>query len=134
MENHTNCNPVELAQGKLDHQRYDDFVVIQAFILICYRFAMSQAIGSKDAFNARTVLKSCIAKRESATSILNESDIEKTFNLYEFSKQNTLSEQLQHALTVNPEFLRKLESTLSELKELSDSRKPDEDTPKEEAA
>lgn len=134
LENHTGCNPVELAQGKLDHMRYDDFIIMQAFILICYRFAMSQALGTNHTFNAASILKACIAKREHATSLLNESDTEQTFNLHEFSKQNSLSDQLQHALTVNPDFLRKLESTLSDLKELSDSRKPDNDKQGEEAA
>jgi hypothetical protein len=134
LEIHTGCNPVELAQGKLNHQCYDDYIVIQAFLLICYRFAMSQALGTNNTFNASGVLKACIAKKVSATSILNESDVEQTFNLHEFSKQNTLSDQLQHALTVNPDFLRKLESTLSDLKELSDSRKPDDDQQNEEAA
>ena len=133
LETHVKRNPIELVEKYLDHEKYDDFIVMQAYLLICYRYAMSQAVSGTSDFDAYRVLQDCIGRKSMATELLHEADIEKTFNLEDFSKQNSISDQLQHALTVNPDYILKLEKTLNELKELSDSRKPDEEESKQAA-
>ena len=97
LETHVKRNPIELIEKYLDHEKYDDFIVMQAYLLICYRYAMSQAVSGTSDFDAYRVLQDCIGRKSMATELLHEADIEKTFNLEDFSKQNSISDQLQHA-------------------------------------
>ena len=128
LDKHTKSDPVLIAMQSLDHKKYDDFILIQAFVLACYRFAMSQAVTQRTgSFDAAEVLKHLIKNKEKATKILHENDLEETFGLENFSEQTTTSEQLQLALNVNPDFIKKVEDTLKYLQKLSDSRTPDDD-------
>lgn len=129
IQTHTEDDPLELAIRYLDHKKYDDFICIQAYLLICYRYAMSRAISSNASkgFNSKKILLKVIDKKEKASSILQEKDIENTFSLENYSEQKSISEQLGLALSVNPDFVKKIKIILLELKGISDSRKPSED-------
>lgn len=128
LEKHTKVDPVLMAMQSLNHKKYDDFILIQAFVLVCYRFAMSQAVTHRSgSFDASKALQHLIQNKEKATKILHENDLEETFGLEKFSEQTSTSEQLQLALNVNPDFLKKVEDTLRSLQKLSDSRTPDDD-------
>lgn len=130
---HTQWEPTQLAGNSLDYKRYDDFLCMQSFILLCYRFAMSRAISVKHntAFDTKALLKSIIKHKDEATALLNAEDQEKTFALEAFSQQQSTCQQLQLALNVNPDYIRKLSERLHELKDLSDSR---HDEPENQAA
>jgi hypothetical protein len=124
---HTQQEPTQLAAKSLDFKRYDDFLCMQSYILLCYRFAMSRAIGTnkQTTFDTYGLLKKIVQQKDKATTLLNVEDQEKTFALENFSKQQTTCQQLKLALDVNPDYIAKLTKTLNELKDLSDSRKDD---------
>tara|TARA_B100001989_G_scaffold252663_1_gene235549 strand:+ start:3744 stop:4727 length:984 start_codon:yes stop_codon:yes gene_type:complete len=128
LESHTNTNPIVLMNKYLNHQQYDDFIIMQTFILVCYRFSMSQAVTNRSTqFDAKRTLLAVIDHKSKASTILQENDEEKTFSLENFSQQKTTSNQMQLALKINPDFIMKIKQNLNELKQISDSRKPDEE-------
>lgn len=125
---HTQIEPTQLAANSLDFKRYDDFLCMQSYILLCYRYAMSRAIRTESAtFDTKGLLKKIIQHKDKATALLNPEDQEKTFALEDFSKQQNTCQQLKLALDVNPDYIAKLTKKLNEVRDLSDSRK-DEST------
>ena len=128
LESHTHDDPLVLMNKYLDHLKYDDFICMQAFILVCYRFSMSQAVTNRSAeFNAKRTLLAVIDHKAKASTLLQENDEENTFSLENFSQQKTVSNQMQLALKINPDFIKKIRQNLTELKQISDSRTPDEE-------
>ena len=75
----------------------------------------------------KKVTNAVITHKEKATEIMNEHDLEKTFNLVDFAKQKVSSEDLKLSLNINPEFVKKIKSSLYELKSISEGRHPQED-------
>lgn len=128
IQTHTQEDPLKLASSYLNHKKYDEFICMQAYLLICYRYAMSRAISSNvsKSFNNKKILLKVIGKKDKASSILEEQDVENTFSLENYSEQKSISEQLGLALSVNPDYVKKIKEVLLELKDISDSRKPDE--------
>ncbi|MEC8882825.1 MAG: hypothetical protein VX737_06085 [Pseudomonadota bacterium] len=125
---HSSIDPIDWCKKKLEYDNYDDFILIQTMVLIVYRYAMSQAVSSTNqTLDIKNVMKKLITYKNKATEIMNEHDLEKTFNLDDFAKQKTSGEDLKLSLNINPEFLKKIKGSLNELKIISDSRHPKED-------
>ena len=128
LSQHSSMDPIVWANQIFKHQNYDDFILIQALVLIAYRYAMSQAVSEqRQNLDIKKVTKELQMAKEQATELMNEHDLEQTFNLENFSQQKSTSEELKLSLEINPDFLQKIEKTLTELKGLSDSRESKDD-------
>ena len=102
LQTHIHDDPIQIASKYLNHELYDDFICMQAFILCCYRFSMAQAVTNQPAdFNAKNVLLSIIKYKDKASALLQVNDEESTFSLENFSLQKTMSNQMQLAMKIN---------------------------------
>lgn len=125
---HTNFSPLEYAMQKLDHTKYDDFILIQAFILIIYRYAMTQAVVTEQKqLDVYPLLKQITAHKDTATALMDIQNLDSAFHLDAFSEQRKNSSELKNSLNINPDFIKKLEKMLMDLKIISDSREPDDE-------
>lgn len=128
LDKHSSIAPIEWCKKTLNYDNYDDFILVQTMILITYRYAMSQAVANTNqTLDIKKVMKKLLTYKEKATEIMNEHDLEKTFNLSDFATQKTSGEDLKLSLNINPQFLKKVKISLNELKTISDSRHPKED-------
>ena len=89
---------------------------------------MSRAIASQTStLNIKQILLKIISLKSKASALLISGDEDQNFALEGFAQQKMTSDQLRISMKINPDFIRKVQDTLRELKQLSDSRKPEED-------
>ncbi|MEC8064170.1 MAG: hypothetical protein VX112_04920 [Pseudomonadota bacterium] len=124
----TGINIIDYATEQFDIETYDGLILLQAWIIMCYRFDVLR-MGSLDmsmTFDYKDAMEKILAQRELASEILDIDDLESAYHIEETEKLNELKQELTENLNINSDYTHKLINELEELIILTEQREPKE--------
>ena len=114
LDTHIRTNTLQQASEKLDYRKYEEFICLQAFLLVCFRFAMKKAknVHSQEQFDYNTVLSVIAGQKDYAKTLLPTQNIMQNFELDNCDFQQVTCDKLKLQLTQNSDYIRKIQKTI----------------------
>ncbi len=127
IDNKHNIDSHNYADYYLDTTKYDDFVIMQAWITALYRLSAHQVIDNSDhSFDHKTLMNAILKHREEAKELIDMEHTDVDFGIEDYNKTLQMSKDLTAKLKINSDYEKKMNESLDKLIVLSNSRKPNE--------